>query len=69
LHHSSVGASNGEVVDLSAQEDDFPVDLTLVDTSLVCGVLYDIEIVENLVDVLFPQCTGFGVSLQGLEHW
>jgi hypothetical protein len=51
-----------------AQKDDLSVDLTSADTSLVCGV-HDIEIVENLVDVLFPQCTGFGVSLQGLEHW
>jgi hypothetical protein len=27
------------------------------------------DIVEDLADVLFPRCAGFGVSLQGLEHW
>jgi hypothetical protein len=68
LRHRRIGTSHSEVVDLSTQKDDLSVDLTSVDTSLVCGV-HDIEIVENLVDVLFPQCTGFRVSLQGLEHW
>jgi hypothetical protein len=60
--------SDSDVVDLSAQKDDLPVDRASVDTKLVCGV-HDIEIVEDLVGVLYPQCTGFGVSLQGLEHW
>ncbi len=61
-----IGTSDSQVVDLPAQKDDSSVDFTSVDTSLVCGV-QDIEIVENLVDVLFPQTTAFGVSLQGLE--
>jgi hypothetical protein len=30
--------------------------------------VHDIEVVENLVDVLFPQSTGFGISAR-LEHW
>lgn len=37
----------------STQKDDLPVDRLLVHTSLVCGV-YDIEVVEDLVDALFP---------------
>jgi hypothetical protein len=61
-----VGASSSDVVDFSAQKDDLPVDRTLVDTSLVC-VVHNNEVVENLVDVLFPQSTGFGVPVQGLE--
>jgi hypothetical protein len=64
LRRRRIGTSDSEVVDLSAQKSD----LTSVDTSLVCGV-HDIEIVENVVDVLVPQYTGFGMSLQGLEHW
>jgi hypothetical protein len=59
--HSRVGASESDVVNLSAQRDDLPVDHTSVDTSLVCGI-HDVEVVEDLVDVLFPQSTGFGVS-------
>jgi hypothetical protein len=51
LRHRRIGTSDSEVVDLSAQKDDLPVDLTSVDTSFVCGV-HVIEIVENLVDVL-----------------
>jgi hypothetical protein len=47
-----VEASDSGVVDLSAQKDDLPVDRTVVDASLVCGVR-DIEVVEDLVDV-FP---------------
>jgi uncharacterized protein YggT (Ycf19 family) len=38
------------------------IDLPSVDTSPMCGV-HVIEIVEDLVDMLFPQSTGFGVSL------
>jgi hypothetical protein len=53
-----------EVVDLLTQKDDLPVDRTSADTSLVHGVhVHDIEVVEDLVDVIFPQSTGFGVSL------
>jgi hypothetical protein len=57
-----------DVVNVSAQNEDLPVnriylvDPTSVDTSLVRGV-HDIEVVEDLVDVLFPQSTGFGLSL------
>jgi hypothetical protein len=65
---SRVGASDSHVVDLSTQKDDFPVDRTSVDTLFVRGV-HDIEVVKDLVGVLFPQSTGFGVSLQGLDHW
>jgi hypothetical protein len=54
-----------DVVALSAQKDDLPIDRTSVDASLVRAVS-DIEAVENLVDVFFQQSTGFGVSLQGL---
>lgn len=68
MHHSRVGASDSDIVDLLAQKDDLPVDHTSVDTSLVYGV-YDIEAVEDLVDVSFSQCTGLEVSLQGLERW
>jgi hypothetical protein len=49
-------------VDLSVQKDNLPVDRTSLDTSLVRDV-HEIEVVEDLVDVLFPQSTGFGVSL------
>jgi hypothetical protein len=64
LRHRRIGTRDSEVVDLSVQKDDLPADLT----SLVCGV-HVIEIVENLVGVFFPQCTGFRMSLQGLEYW
>jgi hypothetical protein len=69
LRHSRVEASNSDVVDLSAKKDDNPVDCTSVDTSRVCGA-QDIEIVEDLVDVLFPgehRLRGCA-PLQGLEH-
>jgi hypothetical protein len=68
LRRSRVGASDSGVVGLSAQKDGLPVDRTLVDASLVCGA-HVIEVVEDLVDVLFTQSTGFMLSLQGLEHW
>jgi hypothetical protein len=68
VRHRGIGPSDSEVVELPAQKDDLSVNLTSVDTSLVCDV-HDIEIVENHVDVLFQQCTGFGVALQGLERW
>jgi hypothetical protein len=68
LRHRMVGASDSDVVDLSAQKDDLPIDRTSVDNTLGCGV-HDIVIEMDFVDVLFPQCTDFGVSLQGLEHW
>jgi hypothetical protein len=38
LRHSRVRASDSDVVDLSAQKEDLPVDRTSVDTSLVYGV-------------------------------
>jgi hypothetical protein len=68
LRNGQVGASDCGAVNLSAHKDDLPVDRTSVKTSLVCDV-HDIKIVVDLVDVIFPQCTDFGVSLQGLEHW
>jgi hypothetical protein len=58
-------ANHSGVVGLSAQEDDLPVDRTSVHASLVCGVL-NIEVVD---DPIFPQSTGFGLSLQGHEYW
>ena len=36
LRHTGIGTSDSEVVDLPAQKDDLSVDLTSVDTSLVC---------------------------------
>jgi hypothetical protein len=54
LRRSRVGASDSGVADLSAQKDDLPVDRTLVDALLVCGV-HDIEVVEDLVDVFFTK--------------
>jgi hypothetical protein len=66
LRHNRVEASSSDVTDFSAQKDDLPVDRTSVDTSLVC-VVHNNEVVENLVDVLFPRSTGFGVPVQGLE--
>jgi hypothetical protein len=68
LNQSSLRARDSNVVDLSAQKDDLPVDRTWEDTSLVHGV-HDIELVNDLVGVLFLHNTGFGVSLQGLYHW
>jgi hypothetical protein len=58
LRHSRFGASGSDIVNLLAHKDDIPVDRTSVDTSLVCGV-HNIEVVEDLADVLFPQSTGF----------
>jgi hypothetical protein len=54
LRHSRVGANDSEVVDLSAQKEDLPVDLTSVDLSLVWGAVHDIEIVEDPHDVFCP---------------
>jgi hypothetical protein len=65
LRDSRVGASDSGVVDLSAPKDDLTIDCISVHTSLVCGVL-EIEVVEDPVGALFPQITGFGLSLQGL---
>jgi hypothetical protein len=66
LRHGMIGASDGDVVDLSVQKDDIPVHRTSsVDTSLICGV-HDIEVVQDLAGVLCS--TGFGVSLKDLEH-
>jgi hypothetical protein len=48
LRHSRVRASDSGVVDLTAQEDAFPVEHTW----LVCGA-HDIEVVQDLLDVLF----------------
>jgi hypothetical protein len=55
LRHSTrrVRASHSDVVDLAVQKNDLPVDRTSVDTSRQCDV-HDIEVVEDLVDVLFP---------------
>jgi hypothetical protein len=63
-------ASDSDVVDLPVQKDVLPIDRTPLDTTIDTLIVYgvhDIEIVEDLVDVLFPQCSGLGVSLQGLE--
>jgi hypothetical protein len=62
LRRSRVGASDSGDVDLSAQKDDIPVDLTLIDVSLVCSA-HDSEVVEDLVDVFFSQRTGFGLFM------
>jgi hypothetical protein len=56
-----------DIVDLSTHN--LPVDRTSVHTSLVRCVHDDIELVEDIVDVILPQSTGFEASLQGLEHW
>jgi hypothetical protein len=53
LRHSRVGASDSDVVDLSAHRDKLPVDRTEVDTSLVCGV-HDIQFVEDRNNDLLP---------------
>jgi hypothetical protein len=57
LRHSRVRASHSDVVDLAVQKNDLLVDCTSVDTSRQCDG-HDIEVVEDLVDVLFST-----------EHW
>jgi hypothetical protein len=52
VRHSRVRARYSRVVDLSARKDNLPVDRTSVETSLLCGA-HDIEVVEDLVSVLF----------------
>jgi hypothetical protein len=66
FRHNRVGASGSDVVDYSAQKDDIPVDRTSVDASLVC-VVYDIEVVENLVDVLSHRAPASGCPCKALS--
>jgi hypothetical protein len=55
-----VGASDSGVVDLSAQKDDLPVDLTSVDTLFV----YDLPVDLTSVDTLFV----YDVIPMGTQH-
>ncbi len=52
MRHSRVETSRSDVVDLSVEKDDVPVDRISVDSLLLCDV-NGIEVVEVLVDMQF----------------
>jgi hypothetical protein len=67
LGSGGIGASDGEVIDLAADEDPKTVEGPLVDISLVGGG-NEPESLEDVVDVLFPKCAGFGVALESVKN-